>query len=260
MRLPLLLLAGLVPLSLCEVFPLNKQLKPPTIAPYSIGDDVAVECIQRQIDTGEHKFDADGNIIYGQFPVCAETGKPLSLRYGISDDFNCTVALTDEQFHLFQLYIHEDSPFSCRVPYSSNPQDAAIPFTLNFRGHLETSHLDIDTTMNVMAHKHKDGTIMTMIGYASGSQTKRYIIGDQLTIQFSVNWVEESHRHNDDTFFTVRIGFGVKFLWIVALASATIGGLLVFVTLYTRFNKKLIKELGYTPGFTTELGIASKKD
>jgi hypothetical protein len=251
-------LLTLLPLAFAEVFPLNAQNKPPVVTPYSEKDDVAVECIQRQIDNGEHKFDSEGNIIYGPFPVCSETGKPLSFKYGVSEDFNCTVTLTDENYHLFQLYVHEDVPFSCRTPHSKTYRDAMIPFTLNFRGHLETSHLDIDTTMNVIAHKRSDGALMTIIGYASGSQTQRYIIGDLMTIRFSVNWVEEYHKH-DDSFFKFFGGFGTGSIWAVALVSGAVSGLIVFVALYGRLNKKFVKELGYSPGFTQELGL-DKKD
>lgn len=245
--------------ALCEVFPLNPLNKPAIITPFTTRDDIPVECIQRQIDNGEHKFDADGNIIYGPFPTCSETGKPLSFHYGTNEDFNCTVVLTDEVYHMFQLYVHEDSPFSCRVPHSSTYKDANVPFTLNFRGHLETSHLDIDTTMNVIAHKGPQSTVMTMVGYASGSHTQRYIIGDLLTIRFSVNWIDEFHTA-DKTFFKLSSGWGNNMLWTVSAVSAFISGLMVYAVLYGRVNKKFVKELGYSPGgFTQELGL-DKKD
>lgn len=247
-----------LPLVLAEVFPLNSLNKPAIVTPYAKDDEVAVECIQRQIDNGEHKFDAEGNIVYAPFSVCSETGKPLSFKYGVNKEINCTIALTDETYHLFQLYVHEDAPFSCRVPHSKTYKDASIPFTLNFRGHLETSHLDIDTALNVVAHKRSDGALMAITGYAAGTETKRYIIGDLMTIQFSVSWIDEYHK-TTDTFFNLDTGFSSSVVTIITLGSAAISAVIVFVILYGKLNRKLVKELGYSPGFTTELGL-DKKD
>lgn len=252
-------LTTLITLTKAEVFPLNSQLKPPVISSYSYGDVLPLECIQRQIDNGEHKFDSENHIIYGPFPTCIETGKPFSLQYGVSEDVNCTIQLDDTMFHLFQLYIHEDAPFSCRLPHSKAYKDAYIPLTLNFRGHLETSHLDIDTTMNIIAHKKQDGSLMASIGYSAGDQTARYIIGDKMPIQFSVTWVDEFHK-KEPWHYKLNLGFSGVFVGMIALVAGIIGAVLAYALMYGRFNKKFIKDLGYKPGFATELGLEDKRD
>lgn len=86
-------------------YPVNSKGEiPADIKPYTKGQDINFDCIQRNIDNGEHKFDEKENIMYGAFPKCKETGKPLMFKYGITEDISCTIEFTDELYHLFQLY------------------------------------------------------------------------------------------------------------------------------------------------------------
>ncbi|EMG49770.1 hypothetical protein G210_5408 [Candida maltosa Xu316] len=160
-------------------YPIDSKGEIPTnIKPYIKGQDVPFDCIQRNIDNGEHKFDDKDKIIYGPFPKCKETNKPLMFQYGINQDLNCTIQFTDELYHLFQLYLHEDVPFSCRLPLSSEPLSiekggASIPLTFNFRGTLSDSHIDIDHSMNVVLTKPANDnvdefTFISAIAYGSG--------------------------------------------------------------------------------------------
>lgn len=267
MRLSLLSLSflsflSLVPLAFGEVYPQlkNTKNKPPHVIPFEESESLPISCIQRQIDNGEHKFNEKGNIIYDYFPTCRETGDFLKLKYGISQDINCTIELTDEIYHLFQLYIHQDVPFSCRLPFSKSKDEVFIPLTLNFRGILETSHLDIDTRMNIIIHKgSQTGSIISSIGYSAGGNVSRYIIGDFMPIRFHITWFDEYHKTMDLNHFDLKLGFNLKTIFFLILISGIIIGLIVLVSLYGIFNKKLIKELGYKPGFNTELGI-DKRD
>ncbi|RJE22446.1 hypothetical protein PHISCL_05223 [Aspergillus sclerotialis] len=112
---------------------------------------------------------------YIPFPTCKETSLPLSLRYGVSESINCTIAsLPDEMYHLLEYYVHSDVPMTCRVPtepLSSIPaawdkrkeEDSVnvlessgpsyTPLTFGLQGTLQTSHLHLWTDMNVLAHK-----------------------------------------------------------------------------------------------------------
>ncbi|EGW30892.1 uncharacterized protein SPAPADRAFT_56842 [Spathaspora passalidarum NRRL Y-27907] len=183
-------------------YPLNSKGEIPTdFKPYSTGQDVQFDCIQRNIDTGEHKFDDKHQIVYGPFPKCKETQKPLSFKYGINEDLNCTIQFSDELYHLFQLYIHQDVPFSCRMALSSEPLSiekggAYVPFTFNFRGEIHDAHLDIDPSMNIIFTKPstkepEQNTFVSAIGFGSGTNTTRTVIGDELTLNLAVRWFDQ---------------------------------------------------------------------
>jgi hypothetical protein len=199
-----------------------------------------LKCIQRQIDTGEHKFDAENNIIYGDFPSCIETGEPLALTYATNEQFNCSFVLTDETYHLFQLYIHEDTPFSCRLHDHKDNTGGFIPLTFNLRGNLESSHLDIDTRLNIIGTYNKvNGSIGSLVGYSSGSSTSKYIIGDKITLQINSGWFPITN----EEFYTVSSDYSIGF-WTVLLiggVSSFITGTILIWALYDRVTKKALK-------------------
>ncbi|KAH3687096.1 hypothetical protein WICPIJ_001925 [Wickerhamomyces pijperi] len=244
---------------LAEQYPILPKTS--AIQPYSEGDLVPIQCIQRQIDNGEHKFDDNNNIIYGSFPVCSETGKPFSFEYGVSEAVNCTIVLTDEIYHLFQLYLHEDAPFSCHLPHNLGVDEKSlqgfIPFALNLRGNLESSHLDIDTALNVILQAGSENDIVAAVAYSSGSQTHRYIIGDLLTFQFNVHWFKE-HKRGD--LYALDLGYSYSNVVLISLFSLLGGAALTFGLLYGWFNRKSVRDLGYKPGFAAELGFENKRD
>lgn len=165
---------------------------------YSTGDSIPIECIQRNIETGEHKFDDKGDIVYAPFPNCFETDAPLSLKYNVDEVFNCTIDLGHDFFHVFQLLIHEDVPFSCRIPYAKATEDkstkpAYIPFTFSIRGNIQESHLHIDPSMNVAVMANSTGnTIIASSAFSAGSLTHRAIIGDMLPLSLAVRWYKGS--------------------------------------------------------------------
>lgn len=183
-----------------QFYPLNRKGEIPQIQPYTYGQDVFIDCITRNIDNGEHKFDSNDRIIYGAFPVCKESGKPLSFHYGVSEDINCTITFTDELFHLFELYVHEDSPFSCRIPLSTEANylelgGAYIPLTFNFRGEVHDSHLDIDNHMNLLivkppTNQPEKQTVVSAVAWSSGTNATRVVIGDEMTLEVGVRWID----------------------------------------------------------------------
>ncbi|KAI5960167.1 uncharacterized protein KGF55_004890 [Candida pseudojiufengensis] len=178
-------------------FPLDSDGNIPKIQPYLKNQEIFFDCIQRNIDNGEHKFDQQNKIIYGPFPKCKETQKPFVFEYGINEDLNCTIQFTDELYHLFQLYIHEDVPFSCRLPLSSEVASlekggAFIPFTFNFRGEITDSHIDIDHSLNVIITKpNEQNTFISAVAYGSGTNTTRVVIGDEVTLNFAIRWLDQ---------------------------------------------------------------------
>ncbi|SGZ51829.1 CIC11C00000002826 [Sungouiella intermedia] len=182
-------------------FPLTRKGEIPTIEPYVEGQDVFIDCISRNIDTGEHKFDSNDRIVYTAFPTCKETGKPLTFHYGVLEDLNCTVVFTDELYHLFQLYIHEDAPFSCRIPLSTEANymelgGATIPLTFNFRGEVRDSHLNVDPNLNVFftkpgGKKPEQQSFISAVAWSSSTNATRVIIGDSLTLHMAVRWFDD---------------------------------------------------------------------
>lgn len=188
----------LVPLVTAQFFPLTKNGDiPKQIQPYETGQHILMDCISRNIDNGEHKMDSLERIIYIPFPSCKETNQPLTFKYGVNEDFNCTITFDDELYHLFQFYIHEDNPFSCRIPLSTEQNylekgGAAIPLTFNFRGEIHESHLDVDPYMNVLFTTPNSGTktVISSVAYGASTNATRVVIGDDFPIHFSVKWFE----------------------------------------------------------------------
>lgn len=192
---------SLATLASCQWYPQTQKGEiPAELKGYLPGQEMFLECIQRQIDNGEHKFDDQERIIYAPFPKCKESGKGLAIKYGVTEDVNCTIGFSDELYHLFQLYIHEDAPFSCRIPLSPEAHylekgGAYIPVTFNFRGEIHDLHLDIDHTLNVvaigapLALDANEGTLVSATAWSSGTNASRVVIGDFLTLNLAVRWL-----------------------------------------------------------------------
>ena len=109
---------------------------------------------------------AKGELQYIPFPKCNETGRPLELIFGSEADISCTLPeLDDSLFHLFEFYIHNDAPLSCRLPSippsthteaaPSSSLDATPQWThlqIALSGILQLSHLHINPALNVILH------------------------------------------------------------------------------------------------------------
>lgn len=221
---------------------------------YSYGDSIPIECIQRNIETGEHKFDENNNIVYAPFPNCFETDASMALRYNVDEVFNCTIDLGHDFFHVFQLLIHEDVPFSCRIPYAKESVDgkttpAFIPLTFNVRGKIQESHLHVDPFMNVALMTNTTGnSLVAGVAFSAGSTSHRVIIGDQLPLTMAVRWYKGSVMPTSHAAFlsrstTLIYCFGT-FVGTLAFTAAVFYG---FV-----FPKKLKGELKrHVPGTGT---------
>lgn len=145
------------------------------------------------------------------FPKCNETGRPLELYFGIEKDVNCTIDfVTDPFFHLLEYYVHNDSPFTCRIP--SRPLSSAldnadpvegqgslsegfVPLIIALTGTLQLSHLHVSTHMNMLLHaapRNSDpGVVAAATAYSiagPGAKATKIIIGDALPFTFSVRW------------------------------------------------------------------------
>ncbi|KIW05984.1 uncharacterized protein PV09_03168 [Verruconis gallopava] len=191
---------------------------------WKYGDSIPVTCLNRTIDTGEHVTDSLGNLQYIPFYTCAETSRPLSLRYGVSATQNCTIALTDPIYHLFEFYIHNDAPLTCRVP--TNPsagtgiprahisgkarqgglgqeEEGYTPLVMALSGQLQLSHLHLANELNLVVHtalpaenkKSSLGSIDSASAYSvsPGTKNTKLIIGDAVTLTFHTRWYSGSY-------------------------------------------------------------------
>lgn len=242
-----------------QFYPLTRKGDVPLIVPYKAGQDVLIDCISRNIDNGEHNFDSNGRIIYKAFPTCKETGKPLSFHYGVSEDIECSISFTDELYHLLQLYVHEDAPFSCRIPFSSEAHylelgGAHIPLTFNFRGEVFNSHLDLDSNMNLVLVKPpnkipEQQTVVSAVAWSSGTNTTRITIGETVTFKFAVRWFDYLKNVGSvagaetlpfgDGFYKLPLDvFAVTYTnYYLSMAFLSVASVLVTVLLYSRFIK-----------------------
>ncbi|ODQ63484.1 hypothetical protein NADFUDRAFT_47875 [Nadsonia fulvescens var. elongata DSM 6958] len=231
---------------LTEAYPTSQDDAPNKLSPFNFGNRLAVECIDRNIDNGEHKFDEAGNVVYTAFPTCRETTSPLSFKYGVDETFNCTVGFTDTLFHLFQFYIHEDVPFSCRIAASSSSVDGdglTIPLTFNFRGHITDSHLDIDSDVKaIFLHSKESKTPVSAVAFSAGTETSRYIIGEYMTIQLSTRWYAgEKGRFNLPSYASSHFN-STTFAYCIATFIAT-SALIIVIFQGVIFPKRLRSEL-----------------
>lgn len=164
---------------------------------------------------GEHITNANGQLQYVPFPTCNETGRPLELYFGVEKDMNCTIDFVDDSFfHTLEYYVHNDAPFTCRIParplaasaLTTKKEDPTIegqgslsrdyiPLIIALTGTLQLSHLHIASHLNVLLHavpkSVEPGVIAASTAYsvaAPWSPPTRIVIGDALPLMFSVRW------------------------------------------------------------------------
>lgn len=166
-----------------------------TYSMHKTGDAIPISCIKRQIDTGEHIFDPETNeIVYGAFPNCLETNKPLEVEFGVDGIKECTIKMDDELFHLFQLYLHKDVPWTCKLE-SRKGAGVYIPIDISLRGGVMESHVDLDSNINMIImsdNTDDEGEIVSGAAWSSSGNTYKVIIGDMVKLRFNINWSNQS--------------------------------------------------------------------
>ncbi|QPG75728.1 hypothetical protein FOA43_003088 [Brettanomyces nanus] len=242
------LLTGFVNAGSIQPYPMSDS-DISTYASFRKGDMIPLECTKRQIDTGEHFFDEKGNIIYIDFPICRETRKPPLLYFGVDQQFKCTIHFEDKIYHLFQLYLHQDAPFSCRLPVK--PDSAMyIPFTVQMRGDVLESHFNLDPNVNLLLFSDnlQDGQIVSGTSFSSSVNTTRVIIGDFVELNFDVRWttlkqIREGTEEEDEKkgIVTYRLPEDFTAFWysVIAVSSILLGSIITLVFSYKRLNRKL---------------------
>ncbi|MCH0629651.1 hypothetical protein JNB11_06720 [Kocuria palustris] len=232
-------------------YPVDRKGEIPRLVPFSTGEEIPLDCIDRNIDTGEHKFDDKNRIMYAPFPMCKETERPLLLKYGVSEDIECTIYFSDTLYHLFQLYIHEDAPFLCRFPYSNEKAyieagGAQVPITFNFRGQVTDSKVEIDPNMNVLLTGNNGGIVLA-VAWGSGTNTTRVVIGDELKLKFAVRWAQVPIEGLNGALTPVKDGWyklPTKFIsetqyFALILAAVVVSAALTLIFSYKRVLSKV---------------------
>ncbi|KAF2235607.1 hypothetical protein EV356DRAFT_500126 [Viridothelium virens] len=216
----------------------QQPLKDASRPAYTLGQSFEVTCLNRSITTGEHITDDAGNQLYIPFPTCNETGRPLELEFGVEKEINCTIEVTDPLYHLLEFYVHNDAPLTCRIPSrppaaisspstsdhpllstsSTTSGPAYIPLIFALTGTLQSSHLHIASTLNLLIHAAPralaPGVIDAATAYSvhtsDSARTTQIIIGDPLTLQLSVRWFSGTRLPS------VWKGLGGHFFWSTA--------------------------------------------
>lgn len=224
-----------------EQYPLS-ELDKSSYSPYAKNDVIQLQCIQRQIDNGEHKFDENGEIIYLPALKCMETNKPMEFKYSKNENLKCTVKFDDEVFHLFQLYLHKDAPFTCRFEVKPN-SGIYIPIDLSFRGNVLESHFDIDPNLNMLFITNYDDEIVSGTAFSSSFNTTKVIIGQKVELNFNIKWMKIKQTLYDETnqLFVSWIpnDYSSYLCLIYSIAGFIVGIVLTVVISYKKIGKKV---------------------
>lgn len=223
-----------------EQYPLS-ELDRSSYKSYTNGENIKIECIKRQIDNGEHIFDADGNIVYVPFMKCLESNNPLQLNYMKNDNIKCTVKFEDEIFHLFQLYLHKDVPLTCRLEMRPN-SEIYIPVDLSFRGNVLESHFDLDPNLNIILISNSENEVVSGTGFSSTTNTTKVIIGQNVELNLNVNWIKAKKTLMDEenNIGVYWLSLNNSFINYFLVMSGMIFGIVVtLVFSYKRINNKI---------------------
>lgn len=221
---------------------------------YKKGDVIPLESSKRQIDTGEHFFDQNGNIVFMDFVSCQETQQPPTLKFDTDEHFKCTIKFEDRLYHLFQLYLHQDAPLLCRLPIRPK-SDLYVPFDIQIRGDVLESHFDIDPNLNLLLFTDGEGGIVSGTSFSSSLNTTRVIIGTSVQLDFDVRWSKlEKHKTtmikstdvNDKVIKFPVINYTIPTKWNASTTyglaigvGAIVGSILTLVLSYRRLNRKV---------------------
>ncbi|OBA13743.1 uncharacterized protein OGAPODRAFT_95894 [Ogataea polymorpha] len=239
MLFPLLLLVGSALAGRIRPFP-DPEDDISKLPVYARNDAVPLQCNARQIDNGEHKFDSQGNVVYADFLKCQETAKPLALKYGLDEQIECTVKFEDEIYHLFQLYLHNDAPFSCKVDVKPK-SGVGVPIVFQFRGVVEESHFDLDPNVNVL-FMTKDNQIVSGTAWSSSLNTTKVIIGDSVPLKFDVKWLGNGNKDTDAsgmTFVRFPKHHSPLIIATYCAGSLVVGAVVAIGLGYKRISKKI---------------------
>lgn len=185
---------------------------------YARGDLMPVTCMNRTLETGEHITDDHGNLQYIPFPTCNETSLPLAFPYAVPRTQTCTIdELPDELYHLFEFFVHNDAPLTCRVPTWPLPTDPTpsfdstskkegvddtwTPFTIALQGTLQLSHMHLHTSINVLFHTsdsideppHLIASTAYSLPNASTEAPRegtKILRNQPLVLNFNVGWID----------------------------------------------------------------------
>ena len=150
-------------------------------------------------------MDASNEEIYAPFLICEETGSPLTFPFRESTNENyipCAVAIDEQTFDSFEIYLHNNSPRICRLQSLSYEGKPSGQIFVNFVGDVRFSYLNIEPKLDFIVHfnQSRSGFVEGGMGYTlerkvpkiesnQESNLQRIQIGDEIQFEISVKYV-----------------------------------------------------------------------
>ncbi|KXS21166.1 hypothetical protein M427DRAFT_51431 [Gonapodya prolifera JEL478] len=159
--------------------------------PFSVGDQVEVECLLTSPNGTTVYVDQFGNNLWGPSPPCADTGLPLSFRFGQESEFVCRWVIDDDMYILLRNLLLTKGTYQCRIPLSKD-KAFYMPVPMNLWGGVEPAHIHIMNHMNFVFHS-SEGFFLGATAYPLRDNFQLVAPGYSLTLHGPVSWFE-GHR------------------------------------------------------------------
>jgi hypothetical protein len=173
-------------LALC-VSSVSVDARPHVHQGYGIGGEVTMQC---KDDKGE----------WSHGPLCKESGKSLSFRYGVDQLVSCGWAIDDsDSFEFFSALIEREKHWECRIKMMPG-LDFWLPFYIPVWGVVERAseaaraangaavdHLHIDNHLNFIFHAFH-GKILGVAAYPVRDRFQYGVPGSVITVHGPVKW------------------------------------------------------------------------
>ena len=172
---------------------------------YKVGESVTLEC---------KSWDKSA---WGPGPVCKETGKPLSLSFGVDNFLFCNLEVADAvTYGSFRDIVAQTKPWHCRVPVEPGGSHFA-PLVVPVWGVVEGDHLHVDNHVHVVFHADA-GRIIAAAAYPVRDRFQFVKQGSVISLHGAVRWFKK------DTYTPLGGGAGGIRGRIAALAGAAVSG------------------------------------
>merc|ERR1712072_80350 len=148
---------------------------------FKIGDEFSVEC-----QTG------DSEKPWGPGPICDETGKELTFRYGQDNFFYCGLRVQSERhFNWLGSVVHQENNWNCRAPLTPE-RKFFLPFSIPLWGVKEEDHIHVDNHFNFIFHGDA-GHIIGVAAYPLRDRFQFAKLNSVINFHGPVRWF---HRHS----------------------------------------------------------------
>lgn len=222
--------------------------------PYQIGDEIIIECRRNLTqfpqaftdklpihhsssgdDTKPPEHSPPGTLSpideqnqWGVAITCAETGRPLSVTYGMDGFLVCGWMISNSDVYRFAAaVVQQEAAFQCRVPMD-RARTFFLPLTIPLWGVVEPEHLHINIHFSFVFHVDAGRLIAASI-YPVRDRFQMVRAGSIFNVHGPVRW-NQQHSFNalqgtatesNNSGSDEGVGFITVFLWCILSASAT---------------------------------------